>query len=491
METIAEMLDDGDYFGPSAEQLRSILRQLDAATAAMQAAGAGYPSGRSATKVVTHPAASDLRKAQADYAGGGPDINAAIAALPAGGGKVVLSEGTFNIAAVITLLSNTSLQGQGRATILKRPDSTDANLLYATSLTNVILSDFLINGNLAGNSTNRSPIVLDTCDNCVVRDIRVSNALAGAASGTHRAAVRLLSSTRIMLSDLRVDSPTGMAISLNACGDCVVKGSIITGPSTWGIDVDAGSYNIVVNDNIVYVAGYDGIFIEEGSHRISVTNNNCNECGRSGITLNQQEAGTLEGITVAGNVCHANTENGMVVTASAASTIVQDVTIAGNVCTENSRGSTSYDGLHMGGHASGLVRGVVVSGNRFGDRQGSKTQKYGMEVEATVTGLAIGNDFGENITAGVLNSSPTFVLKDNPGYNPVGVLGPPAVPATTVAYTNAYGVDAQVFIAGGTVTVIKIGSFTTGLTSGMFVVPAGQTITITYSSVPTWTWYGL
>ena len=350
-------------------------------------------------------------------------IQAAITALPAGGGKVVLSEGTFNIAAVISLLSNTWLQGQGRATILKRPDSVDANFLYGTSVTNVTLSDFLINGNLAGNSTNRSPIVLDTCDNCVVRDVRVSNALAGAASGTHRAAVRLLSSTRVMLSDLRVDNPTGMAISLNACGDCVVKGSIITGPSTWGIDVDAGSYNIVVNDNIVYVAGYDGIFIEEGSHRISVTNNNCNECGRSGITLNQQEAGTLEGITVAGNVCHANTENGMVVTANAASTIVQDVTIAGNVCTENSRGSTSYDGLHMGGHASGIVRGVVVAGNRFGDRQGTKTQKYGMEVEATVTGLAIGNDFGENITAGVLNSSATFTVIAAPGTTPTAITG--------------------------------------------------------------------
>ena len=454
------------------------------------------PTGRSATKVVASASASDLRKAQADYVCDGTaddvQINAAIAALPAGGGKVVLSEGTFEISAVITPLSNIWLQGQGRATILKRPDSVDANLLYATSLTNLMLSDFLIDGNLAGNSTNRSPIVLDTCDNCVVQDIRVSNALAGAASGTHRAAVRLLSSSRIMLNDLRVDSPTGMAISLNACGDCVVKGSIITGPSTWGIDIDAGSYNIVVNDNIVYVAGYDGIFIEEGSHRISVTNNNCNECGRGGITLNQQEAGTLEGITVVGNVCHANTQNGIVVTANAASTIVQDVTIAGNVCTENSRGTANtYDGMHIGGHASGLVRGVIVSGNRFGDRQGSKTQKYGMEVDATVTGLAIGNDFGENATAGVLNSSATFVLKDNPGYNPVGVLGPPAVPASTVAYTNAYGVDAQVFITGGTVTVIKIGSFTTGLTSGMFVVPAGQTITITYSSVPTWTWYGL
>src|SRR3989304_3791892 len=72
------------------------------------------PPGRSATKVVTHPAASALRQAQADYAGGGPDINAAIAALPAGGGKGVLIERVVNIAADIVInTSATKLEGRG------------------------------------------------------------------------------------------------------------------------------------------------------------------------------------------------------------------------------------------------------------------------------------------------------------------------------------------------------------------------------------------
>jgi len=64
----------------------------------------------------------------------------------------------------------------------------------------------------------------------------------------------------------------------------------------------------------------------------------------------------------------------------------------------------------------------------------------------------------------------------------------PAVPATTVAHTNAFWRDCAVVVAGGTVTEIAVGGVATGLTSGMVIVPSGKTITLTYSSAPTWTW---
>ena len=79
----------------------------------------------------------------------------------------------------------------------------------------------------------------------------------------------------------------------------------------------------------------------------------------------------------------------------------------------------------------------------------------------------------------------------NVGYNPVGAFGAqPAVPATTVAYTNHFGVDATVHVAGGTVSAIAIGGTATGATSGPFRVPSGQTITLTYTVAPTWVWFG-
>src|SRR3972149_5009196 len=51
-------------------------------------------------------------------------IQAAIAALPAGGGKVVLSEGTFTIATRPNVtVANTVIQGQGPSTIVKLADA--------------------------------------------------------------------------------------------------------------------------------------------------------------------------------------------------------------------------------------------------------------------------------------------------------------------------------------------------------------------------------
>jgi hypothetical protein len=82
-------------------------------------------------------------------------------------------------------------------------------------------------------------------------------------------------------------------------------------------------------------------------------------------------------------------------------------------------------------------------------------------------------------------------LRNNQGYNPVGHgVTQPSVPATTVAQTNTTGVDCTVIVTGGTVSAIAIGGSATGVTSGSFRVPVGQTITLTYTVAPTWQWFG-
>lgn len=59
--------------------------------------------------------------------------------------------------------------------------------------------------------------------------------------------------------------------------------------------------------------------------------------------------------------------------------------------------------------------------------------------------------------------------------------------ATTVASVNPNPVPVSVTITGGTVTVIAVNGVTTGLTTGTFTIPAGGSITITYSVGPTFT----
>lgn len=70
-----------------------------------------------------------------------------------------------------------------------------------------------------------------------------------------------------------------------------------------------------------------------------------------------------------------------------------------------------------------------------------------------------------------------------------GLMGsPPAVPASTTPYTNSFGKEATVIVTGGTVTAIAIDTAATGLTSGPVTVRNNGTVTLTYSSAPTWNW---
>lgn len=83
------------------------------------------------------------------------------------------------------------------------------------------------------------------------------------------------------------------------------------------------------------------------------------------------------------------------------------------------------------------------------------------------------------------------VIEDNPGFNPTGLVTTPVMPASGTAAVNPYPYRCMVCVAGGTVSAIAIGDGTTGLTSGSFLLDANQSITLTYSAAPAWTWFGL
>jgi hypothetical protein len=55
----------------------------------------------------------------------------------------------------------------------------------------------------------------------------------------------------------------------------------------------------------------------------------------------------------------------------------------------------------------------------------------------------------------------------------------------TFVYTNADGFDEVLVVSGGTVSAIERNTITTGLTSGVFVLRVGDTLTIKSTSAPT------
>ncbi len=150
------------------------------------------------------------------------------------------------------------------------------------------------------------------------------------------------------------------------------------------------------------------------------------------------------------------------------------------------------NGLVSGGHgiwlANTAIAEVLIQGNKI-RANGIVGTGYGILVAPGIDYYSIlDNDITDNLQGSIKDSdNAPKIVKNNRGYNPVGN-ATPAVPNTTVAYTNAYGQDCMVVISGGTVTVIAVNGTTTGLTSGTVIVPANGTITLTYSVAPTWTW---
>lgn len=64
----------------------------------------------------------------------------------------------------------------------------------------------------------------------------------------------------------------------------------------------------------------------------------------------------------------------------------------------------------------------------------------------------------------------------------------PAVPASGTPAANLSPLPATVVISGGTVSDVVVNDVSVGTGDGTYTVPAGQSITLTYSDAPTWTW---
>jgi hypothetical protein len=70
-----------------------------------------------------------------------------------------------------------------------------------------------------------------------------------------------------------------------------------------------------------------------------------------------------------------------------------------------------------------------------------------------------------------------------------GLVTPPSVPASGTALASPFWRHATVYIAGTMTGAVKINGTTTGSSAaGAYRVPSGATITLTYSSAPTWVW---
>ena len=235
-------------------------------------------SGKRVCRFVVGTSTAGWTAADCDYLCDGTadqtEINAAITALPATGGEIVILDGTYNITAKIDVTKdNVSIRGNGNATVLKRmfDSSVDEGVITLTSRSGCKISNLQVDGN-KGSYTN----------------YRNYNIYLGSSSNN--------------------------TIIGNTCNN------------SYGIYFTNSSNNTVTGNTCYNNGKSSGIQLDTSSNNNTVTGNNCNS-NKYGIRLY-----TSRNNTVTSNICCNNNSRGIYLDSSSNNTIV------GNTCNNNDSG---------------------------------------------------------------------------------------------------------------------------------------------------------
>ena len=161
------------------------------------------------------------------------------------------------------------------------------------------------------------------------------------------------------------------------------------------------------------------------------------------------------------------------------------IAVANNVAN-----SANIGGFHFSTGANVQVYGCLAYNS------GSGHQNYGILSNSTLDNFVFqNNSVVGNVTAGMLLTQVAGAsqwVKDNLGWNPRGSITPPAVPGSGSPIFNTSGYDVMVSLIGGTLSgAVQIGGTGVGFTATnvQYRLPVGQSITLTYTVAPTWTWF--
>ena len=275
-------------------------------------------------------------------------------------------------------------------------------------------------------------------------------------------------------------------------------GTSYTSAINWqGISVDAGTLadaagtQTAISGNVIK-GTYEGIQINyqaappSGSFtaQSSITGNTIAGVIDVGIRLVPYASGSaLDTVSVTGNTVSGSGSAGVAIIGSG---VASNITISGNTLANN--GATIGTAYRQSGIAIGTttLTNVNIHGNRIYDNA-SGTQKYGIGINSgtTVSGTIQGNDLTGNATSALLNNGTlTGWVTGNRGYNPVGAAT--VTPGASPWIYTAGITQEELHVNGGTVSSVVKGGITLATSSpAQVLLNPGESVTITYSSVPT------
>jgi parallel beta-helix repeat protein len=449
-------------------------------------------TGGAATFVVAASNASDRVKNQADYVADGTadnvEIQAAIDALPAGGGKVVLSEGTFNTNATVTIDGKpVSIVGQGMyATIVKLSNSSNVNIIsvgLTTSVNGFYLGYLTLDGNKA-NQTSGSGLSLNRAPNGVIDHVRITSTKERGITGTG------FSFVKATVRDSVIENADDWGISVDNMLDFKVEGGRFDGNTEGvrftqsgpagvatvtgaffrnngtavefnGIEMGTAQGLHLVGNTGVGIHGLDteyfsaiGNIIEDGqvngidsgrALHVTIVGNIVKSISggaeQRGILVYRAISGVVDG-----NVTDSNGHQGIQISESS------DIVVSNNICKNNGQSGSQGQGIRVWALSADVNR-VVVRGNRCFDDQGTKTQTDGIKLQA---------ESGFTLTGAIVEGNH---LEGN-GTNAYSTGGAGTITGTIVRGNRGYITEAS-----GTSTIASAATSTT-ITHGLSVTPA-------------------
>lgn len=396
------------------------------------------------------------------------------------------------------------VQGAPGGSTLRRQNSKITNIKFVVSIAQtsgdyiqILNSDHTILDGISIESAYRAITVVDSFDTKLSHlYIRNSQSID----------VYLYGSTGLSTVETYISNSTFEGVSGNLTKTGLLIESGTSGVYVSNADFTQGSLGVQINHTVQPSAAYrpEWLFFVNTLCDTNALFGWAFSANVAGVYLTQCWASTAgqvgfainNGTTVFLNGCVAqnNGQHGLSITGNAV-----EVHVNGGIFACNSTSSGAiYHGINVGTGVSKFSIKNARCGN-VSELNLPGQQSVGIYVNAGASDdyQIINNNCMSNVTSALvsLGTGLNKLISANLGFNPRGYLTPqPAMPASTVAYTNDIGIDADVYVSGGTVSIIETnfkaaGWVTIGTTSGLVRVPANTAIRITYSSAPTWTWF--
>lgn len=292
----------------------------------------------------------------ADGSGDYATIQAAIDALPAGGGQVIVKAGTYTITSAITIdKSNVSIIGAGKAT--KIQTTSDVAMFYATGKTNIFFNNIYLYGAGSGKTSNYGIFLISGANDITIINCFIENCGNFAIE---------ISGNDALISYNRITSNHSTAIVLTFNSDRgVIRDNFLSGNTSQGVSLDRCDYTIVIGNQCNDSSANSGMDFLQCTNCL-IKDNNCNNNYSYGIELK----------------------------------FASNNTVMGNSCINNNQGSLNHNGIHLrdvnsSGSSSNIVTGNICFGN-----------DYGIEIEDS-------NCSNNIITNNVLSGNDTGAIDDN------------------------------------------------------------------------------